>query len=55
MYLVSCEGDFSSVKLGEGSNEVCSHIHSHDTLLVSILTNDSMTDETLCYGYRSEQ
>ena len=49
MYLVGCEGDFSSVELSEGSDEVCSHVHSHDTLLVSILTNDSMADKTLSY------
>ena len=46
MYLGSGEGEFSSAELGEWSNEVGGDIHRHDPLLVSILANDGMTDET---------
>ena len=49
IYLVSSEGEFSGAEVGERSDEVCRDIHRHDTLLVSVLANDGMTDETFHY------
>ena len=54
-YLVRCEGDFSGAELGERSYKISSHVHSHDPLLVRVLSNDGMANETLDHGRRPER